>query len=165
MKLSPKCHVTTIHQDAKHTFVLRRNSPTKSRLAKRAFMWAWRTSASQEFRAPTSDRDRQRRQFRQSAKQRFGLKMSAVLEATRPAGTQKTFGKSTREVPHHSNKAKKWYPAEDEVQKRKVCRPNILERGAAHCRRIGIVIRRRKEQEWLLLELAMMTRELIRMKN
>jgi large subunit ribosomal protein L6e len=47
--------------------------------------------------------------------------MSATLEATRPAGTKKTFGKSSREVPHHSNKAKKWYPAEDEVQSKKVC--------------------------------------------
>ncbi|KAH8592499.1 putative 60S ribosomal protein L6-B [Bisporella sp. PMI_857] len=34
--------------------------------------------------------------------------------------TKKTFGKSTREVPHHSQKAKKWYPAEDEVQPKKV---------------------------------------------
>jgi len=33
--------------------------------------------------------------------------MSATLEATRPAGQKKTFGKSTREVPHHSVKAKK----------------------------------------------------------
>jgi len=46
--------------------------------------------------------------------------MSATLEATRPASQKKTFGKSTREVPHHSQKAKKWYPAEDEVQPRKV---------------------------------------------
>ncbi|KAL3427809.1 ribosomal protein L6e [Phlyctema vagabunda] len=46
--------------------------------------------------------------------------MSATLEATRPAGQKKTFGKSTREVPHHSQKAKKWYPAEDEVQHKKV---------------------------------------------
>ncbi|TAQ88328.1 hypothetical protein B7494_g3334 [Chlorociboria aeruginascens] len=46
--------------------------------------------------------------------------MSASLEATRPANQKKTFGKSTREVPHHSQKAKKWYPAEDEVQKKKV---------------------------------------------
>jgi large subunit ribosomal protein L6e len=46
--------------------------------------------------------------------------MSATLEATRPAGQKKTFGKSTREVPHHSQKAKKWYPAEDEVQPKKV---------------------------------------------
>lgn len=47
--------------------------------------------------------------------------MSAVLEATRPAGQTKTFGKSTREVPHHSQKAKKFYPAEDEAVARKVC--------------------------------------------
>jgi hypothetical protein len=52
---------------------------------------------------------------------RFTSKMSATLEATRPAGQKKTFGKSTREVPHHTQKAKKWYPAEDEVQPKKVC--------------------------------------------
>jgi hypothetical protein len=46
--------------------------------------------------------------------------MSATLEATRPASQKKTFGKSTREIPHHSQKAKKWYPAEDEVQHKKV---------------------------------------------
>ena len=47
--------------------------------------------------------------------------MSATLEATRPAGhTEKKFGKSTRQVPHHTQKAKKWYPAEDEVQQKKV---------------------------------------------
>ncbi|KAG9238707.1 putative 60S ribosomal protein L6-B [Amylocarpus encephaloides] len=46
--------------------------------------------------------------------------MSATLEATRPAGTKKTFGKSTREVPHHTQKASKWYPAEDESQLKKV---------------------------------------------
>ncbi|PVH86079.1 putative 60S ribosomal protein L6-B [Cadophora sp. DSE1049] len=46
--------------------------------------------------------------------------MSAVLEATRPAGQTKTFGKSTREVPHHSQKARKFYPAEDEAVARKV---------------------------------------------
>jgi len=33
---------------------------------------------------------------------------------------KKTFGKSTREVPHHSQKAKKWYPAEDEAVQKKV---------------------------------------------
>ena len=48
--------------------------------------------------------------------------MSATLEATRPAGQKKTFGKSTREVPHHSQKAKKWYPADDESQAKKVGR-------------------------------------------
>jgi hypothetical protein len=46
--------------------------------------------------------------------------MSATLEATRPTGQKKTFGKSTREVPHHSQKAKKWYPAEDEAVAKKV---------------------------------------------
>ncbi|EHL02401.1 putative 60S ribosomal protein L6-B [Glarea lozoyensis 74030] len=44
--------------------------------------------------------------------------MSATLEAT--ANQKKTFGKSTREVPHHSQKASKWYPAEDEAQHKKV---------------------------------------------
>jgi large subunit ribosomal protein L6e len=51
---------------------------------------------------------------------RFTSKMSSTLEATRPAGQKKAFGKSTREVPHHTQKAKKWYPAEDEVQPKKV---------------------------------------------
>ncbi|KAI1458985.1 ribosomal protein L6e-domain-containing protein [Annulohypoxylon moriforme] len=40
--------------------------------------------------------------------------------------TQKTFGKSTREVPHHSQKAQKWYPADDEAKPktvRKALRP------------------------------------------
>jgi large subunit ribosomal protein L6e len=46
--------------------------------------------------------------------------MSATLEATRPASQKKTFGKSTREVPHHTEKAKKWYPAEDEAVPKKV---------------------------------------------
>ncbi|KAI1501762.1 ribosomal protein L6e-domain-containing protein [Biscogniauxia marginata] len=40
--------------------------------------------------------------------------------------TKKTFGKSTREVPHASQKAQKWYPAEDEPKPkttRKALRP------------------------------------------
>ena len=45
------------------------------------------------------------------------VKMSATLEAN---SQKKTFGKSTREVPHHSQKASKWYPAEDEAQHKKV---------------------------------------------
>lgn len=32
----------------------------------------------------------------------------------------KKFGKSERSVPHHSEKAQKWYPAEDDAQARKV---------------------------------------------
>ncbi|KAI1176731.1 ribosomal protein L6e-domain-containing protein [Nemania sp. FL0916] len=34
--------------------------------------------------------------------------------------TQKKFGKSTREVPHHTQKAQKWYPATDEPKPKKV---------------------------------------------
>ncbi|KAI1208818.1 ribosomal protein L6e-domain-containing protein [Annulohypoxylon truncatum] len=40
--------------------------------------------------------------------------------------TQKKFGKSTREVPHPSQRAQKWYPAEDEAKPktvRKALRP------------------------------------------
>ncbi|KAI1759745.1 ribosomal protein L6e-domain-containing protein [Hypoxylon sp. FL1150] len=40
--------------------------------------------------------------------------------------SQKTFGKSTREVPHPSQKAQKWYPAEDDAKPktvRKALRP------------------------------------------
>ncbi|CCU81952.1 unnamed protein product [Blumeria hordei] len=46
--------------------------------------------------------------------------MSASLEASKPTPTVKTFGKSTREVPHHSQKAKQWYPADDEPQLKKI---------------------------------------------
>lgn len=42
------------------------------------------------------------------------------MSATEAQSQKKTFGKSTREVPHHSQKAKKWYPAEDEAQAKKV---------------------------------------------
>ena len=33
---------------------------------------------------------------------------------------KKTFGKSTREVPASTEKAQKWYPAEDDAQPKKV---------------------------------------------
>ncbi|KAI9851991.1 MAG: hypothetical protein M1824_002207 [Vezdaea acicularis] len=46
--------------------------------------------------------------------------MSASLEANHPSSTKKKFGKSEREVPHHTHKAKKWYPAEDEQRRKKV---------------------------------------------
>ena len=46
--------------------------------------------------------------------------MSAVLEATRPAGKTKKFSKGEREIPHHTERAKKWYPTDDIVQPRKV---------------------------------------------
>ncbi|KIN01943.1 hypothetical protein OIDMADRAFT_41148 [Oidiodendron maius Zn] len=37
-----------------------------------------------------------------------------------PAAQKKAFGKSTREVPHHTQKAQKWYPAEDEYKPKQV---------------------------------------------
>lgn len=46
--------------------------------------------------------------------------MSEKQASTAPASTTKKFGKGEREVPHHSQKAKKWYPAEDESKPRKV---------------------------------------------
>ncbi len=33
----------------------------------------------------------------------------------------KKFGKAERKVPHHTQKAKKFYPAEDEAKPKKVC--------------------------------------------
>jgi len=48
--------------------------------------------------------------------------MSEKQASTAPASTTKKFGKGEREVPHHSQKAKKWYPAEDESKPRKVNR-------------------------------------------
>jgi hypothetical protein len=44
------------------------------------------------------------------------LKMSSST-----APTSKTFGKSTRSIPHPTEKAQKWYPAEDEAKPRQVC--------------------------------------------
>jgi hypothetical protein len=46
--------------------------------------------------------------------------MSAKQDSSTPAGKTKKFGKSERHIPHHSQKAKKYYPAEDEVIHKKV---------------------------------------------
>ena len=46
--------------------------------------------------------------------------MSASQESEKPAGTKKKFQKGEREVPHHTQKAKKFYPAEDESKPKKV---------------------------------------------
>ncbi len=46
--------------------------------------------------------------------------MSEKQESAPPTSTTKKFGKGEREVPHHSQKAKKWYPAEDESKPKKV---------------------------------------------
>ncbi|KLU84203.1 60S ribosomal protein L6-B [Magnaporthiopsis poae ATCC 64411] len=40
--------------------------------------------------------------------------------STQTEPTTKTFGKSSRTVPHHSQKAQKWYPATDDAGPRKV---------------------------------------------
>lgn len=46
--------------------------------------------------------------------------MSAKQEATKPEHKTKKFGKSERSIPHHTQKAKKFYPAEDEAKPKKV---------------------------------------------
>ncbi|MCJ1328335.1 hypothetical protein MMC10_005011 [Thelotrema lepadinum] len=46
--------------------------------------------------------------------------MSSKPEAASTEPTKKKFGKETRTVPHPSEKAKNYYPAEDEVKPRKV---------------------------------------------
>ena len=40
------------------------------------------------------------------------------MSPTAPA--TKKFGKSSRTVPHHTQRAQKWYPAEDDAQPKKV---------------------------------------------
>jgi hypothetical protein len=46
--------------------------------------------------------------------------MSAKPESQTPAGTTKKFGKGERHVPHPSAKAKRYYPAEEDPQPKKV---------------------------------------------
>ena len=46
--------------------------------------------------------------------------MSTKQESSKPAGQTKKFGKGEREIPHHTQKAKKYYPAEDEYKPKKV---------------------------------------------
>ncbi|KAL8903972.1 MAG: hypothetical protein Q9207_003587 [Kuettlingeria erythrocarpa] len=46
--------------------------------------------------------------------------MSATQGSDQPASTTKKFGKGEREIPHHTQKAKKFYPAEDESKPKKV---------------------------------------------
>jgi hypothetical protein len=45
--------------------------------------------------------------------------MSATL-TSKSVGETKKFGKGERTIPHPSQKAQKWYPAEDEQQPKKV---------------------------------------------
>ncbi|KAL8859392.1 MAG: hypothetical protein Q9178_004070 [Gyalolechia marmorata] len=46
--------------------------------------------------------------------------MSVQQGSEKPASQTKKFGKSEREVPHHTQRAKKFYPAEDENKPKKV---------------------------------------------
>ncbi|KAL8674537.1 MAG: hypothetical protein Q9168_001055 [Polycauliona sp. 1 TL-2023] len=46
--------------------------------------------------------------------------MSAQKGSEKPASQTKKFGKGEREIPHHTQKAKKFYPAEDESKPKKV---------------------------------------------
>lgn len=50
--------------------------------------------------------------------------MSSKQESSKPASQTKKFGKGEREIPHHTQKAQKYYPAEDE-SKPKTVRPWI----------------------------------------
>ena len=53
--------------------------------------------------------------------------MSAKREAGKAEHKTKQFGKSERKVPHHTQKAKKFYPAEDESKPKKVRQVNGFE--------------------------------------
>ena len=46
--------------------------------------------------------------------------MSAKTSSTDAAHKTKKFGKGERTIPHHTQKAKKYYPAEDESRPKKV---------------------------------------------
>ena len=52
--------------------------------------------------------------------------MSSKQGTAAQSSTKKKFGKGQREVPHHTQKAKKWYPAEDETQLKTVGSPLFL---------------------------------------
>lgn len=53
--------------------------------------------------------------------------MSAKQEATKSEHKTKKFGKSERSIPHHTQKAKKFYPAEDEAKPKKVREAGLIE--------------------------------------
>lgn len=47
--------------------------------------------------------------------------MSTEQTSSKNTTKTKKFGKDEREIPHHSQKAKKYYPAEEESRPKKVC--------------------------------------------
>ena len=64
--------------------------------------------------------------------------MSAKQEATKAEHKTKKFGKSERSIPHHTQKAKKFYPAEDEAKPKRVCEAVPIQsyswRGQSRCK-------------------------------
>ena len=46
--------------------------------------------------------------------------MSPTTESSTHEHNTKKFGKGERTIPHHTQKAKKYYPAEDEAKPKKV---------------------------------------------
>ena len=48
--------------------------------------------------------------------------LSSVTMSAKTEHTSKKFGSGSRTVPHHSQKASKWYPAEDVPEKKQVSR-------------------------------------------
>ena len=46
--------------------------------------------------------------------------MSTQQDSSVPSSTTKKFGKGEREIPHHTQKAKKYYPADDESKPKRV---------------------------------------------
>lgn len=47
--------------------------------------------------------------------------MSLDPDSSEAQSQTKKFGKGEREIPHHSQKAKKYYPVEDESRPKRVC--------------------------------------------
>ena len=62
--------------------------------------------------------------------------MSAKQETTKAEHKTKKFGKSERSIPHHTQKAKKFYPAEDEAKPKKVSEAATILREWASIRSI-----------------------------
>ncbi len=70
--------------------------------------------------------------------------MSSKQDSQKPEHKTKKFGKGERSIPHHTQKAKKFYPAEDENKPRKVstysCSLSILWSGEALAKQAGCLL-------------------------
>ena len=65
------------------------------------------------------------------------ITMSAKQDSTKAEHKTKKFGKSDRSIPHHTQKAKKFYPAEDEVKPKKVREAVPIQQKWAYAYRMG----------------------------